>query len=114
MYIPSDIRWQLFNAIAILLGIGMLSEPLAFAYAGWIGGFLLITFYGWITCYTSVNSNNTKGRAIDHLHRAKILAHMILDDPKLRSYSDIGRKAFGTRVSPIISALFCLELFTVR
>ena len=39
---------------------------------------------------------------------------MILDDPKLRSYSDIGRKAFGTRVSPIISALFCLELFTVR
>ncbi|KAI0094699.1 transmembrane amino acid transporter protein-domain-containing protein [Irpex rosettiformis] len=86
----------LFNAIAILLGIGMLSEPLAFAYAGWIGGFLLITFYGWITCYT-----------------AKILAHMILDDPKLRSYSDIGRKAFGARMSPIISTLFCLELFTV-
>ncbi|KAI0348628.1 hypothetical protein BDW22DRAFT_1320195 [Trametopsis cervina] len=86
----------LFNAIAILLGIGMLSEPLAFAYAGWIGGMLLITFYGWITCYT-----------------AKLLAHIILDDPKLRSYSDIGRKAFGMRSGPIISALFCLELFTV-
>ncbi|KIP12032.1 hypothetical protein PHLGIDRAFT_21325 [Phlebiopsis gigantea 11061_1 CR5-6] len=86
----------LFNAIAILLGIGMLSEPLAFAYAGWIGGMALMIFYGYITCYT-----------------AKILAHIILDDPKLRSYSDIGRKAFGPRSSPFISALFCLELFTV-
>lgn len=45
---------------------------------------------------------------------AKILAHIILDDSKLRSYSDIGRKAFGSRSSPFISALFCLELFTVR
>lgn len=86
----------LFNAIAILLGIGMLSEPLAFAYAGWIGGMFLMIFYGYITCYT-----------------AKILAHIILDDVKLRSYSDIGRKAFGPRSAPLISALFCLELFTV-
>ena len=46
--------FQLFNAIAILLGIGMLSEPLAFAYAGWIGGTCLIIFYGYITCYTYV------------------------------------------------------------
>lgn len=44
--------FQLFNSIAILLGIGMLSEPLAFAYAGWICGTLLIIFYGFITCYT--------------------------------------------------------------
>ncbi|KAJ3531446.1 hypothetical protein NM688_g7572 [Phlebia brevispora] len=86
----------LFNAIAVLLGIGMLSEPLAFAYAGWIGGMVLMIFYGFITCYT-----------------AKILAHFILDDVKLRSYSDIGRKAFGSRASPLISVLFCLELFTV-
>ncbi|KZT74700.1 hypothetical protein DAEQUDRAFT_700682 [Daedalea quercina L-15889] len=86
----------LFNAIAILLGIGMLSEPLAFSYAGWIGGTVIIIFYGWITCYT-----------------AKILAHIIIDDPRLRSYSDIGKKAFGPRSGPWISAVFCLELFTV-
>ncbi|KAH8100648.1 transmembrane amino acid transporter protein-domain-containing protein [Cristinia sonorae] len=86
----------LFNAIAILLGIGMLSEPLAFSYAGWIGGSFLIIFYGFITCYT-----------------AKILAHIILADPRLRSYSDIGRKAFGRGCVPWINALFCLELFTV-
>ena len=45
---------------------------------------------------------------------AKIVAHIILDDPRLRSYSDIGRKAFGSRSSALINALFCLELFTVR
>ena len=32
----------------------MLSEPLAFAYAGWIGGMFLMIFYGYITCYTYV------------------------------------------------------------
>jgi hypothetical protein len=45
---------QLFNATALLLGIGMLSEPLAFSYAGWICGTLLIVLYGMFTCYTYV------------------------------------------------------------
>ncbi|TFK76935.1 hypothetical protein BDN72DRAFT_755228 [Pluteus cervinus] len=86
----------LFNSIAILLGIGMLSEPLAFAYAGWGAGTLLIISYGFISCYT-----------------AKILARIILSDPRLRSYSDIGRKAFGPRSTVFISIMFCLELFAV-
>ncbi|KAJ7468733.1 transmembrane amino acid transporter protein-domain-containing protein [Mycena latifolia] len=86
----------LFNSIAILLGIGMLSEPLAFAYAGWGMGFVLIIFYGFISCYT-----------------AKILAGIILSDPRLRSYADIGRKAFGPQSTLVISILFCLELFAV-
>ncbi|KAJ7278969.1 transmembrane amino acid transporter protein-domain-containing protein [Mycena rebaudengoi] len=77
-------------------GIGMLSEPLAFAYAGWGMGLVLIIFYGFISCYT-----------------AKILAGIILSDPRLRSYADIGRKAFGPRSTVIISILFCLELFAV-
>ncbi|CAE6480796.1 unnamed protein product [Rhizoctonia solani] len=87
----------LFNAIAILLGVGMLSEPLAFAYAGWIGGFILITFYGFLTCYT-----------------AKILARIILSDGRLRTYADIGQKAFGPRSNAFTSLLFCLELFSLR
>ncbi|CAE6473471.1 unnamed protein product [Rhizoctonia solani] len=86
----------LFNAIAILLGVGMLSEPLAFAYAGWIGGFMLITFYGFLTCYT-----------------AKILARIILSDGRLRTYADIGQKAFGPRSNAFTSSLFCLELFSL-
>jgi hypothetical protein len=45
-------RLQLFNAIAVLMGVGMLSEPLAFARAGWIGGTSLLILYGLLTCYT--------------------------------------------------------------
>ncbi|KAF9535855.1 transmembrane amino acid transporter protein-domain-containing protein, partial [Crepidotus variabilis] len=86
----------LFNSIAILAGIGMLSEPLAFAYAGWGVGTVLIVSYGFIACYT-----------------AKILAKVILSDPRIRSYSDIGRKAFGPVATPMISFMFCLELFAV-
>lgn len=44
----------LFNSTAILLGIGMLSEPLAFALSGWIGGTCLVIFYGAISCYSCV------------------------------------------------------------
>ncbi|KIK71192.1 hypothetical protein GYMLUDRAFT_235550 [Collybiopsis luxurians FD-317 M1] len=86
----------LFNSIAILLGIGMLSEPLAFAYAGWVTGTLLIILYGFMSCYT-----------------AKLLARIILADPKLRSYADVGRKAFGPKSTVVISIMFCLELFAV-
>ncbi|KAF9240943.1 transmembrane amino acid transporter protein-domain-containing protein [Melanogaster broomeanus] len=86
----------LFNCIAVLLGIGMLSEPLAFAYAGWFWGTVLIIFFGIITCYTS-----------------KLLAREMLLDRRLRSYADIGRKAFGPRSSLLTNSLFCLELFSV-
>ncbi|KAF9452603.1 hypothetical protein P691DRAFT_660426 [Macrolepiota fuliginosa MF-IS2] len=86
----------LFNSIAILLGIGMLSEPLAFAYSGWVMGTIIIIAYGALSCYT-----------------AKILARIICADSRLRSYADIGRKAFGPRATGFISFMFCLELFSV-
>ncbi|KAI0361716.1 hypothetical protein OH77DRAFT_1516648 [Trametes cingulata] len=92
----STFAQSLINAVAVLFGIGMLSEPLAFAYSGWIGGTILIVGYGYISCYT-----------------AKILARIVLSDPGIRSYADIGRKAFGPRSSPVISLIFGLELFTV-
>lgn len=50
----------------------------------------------------------------DFFLSAKILAHLILEDPRIRSYSDIGRKAFGPMATPAISFMFCLELFAVR
>ncbi|KAJ7655112.1 transmembrane amino acid transporter protein-domain-containing protein [Mycena polygramma] len=86
----------LFNCVAMLVGIGLLSVPLAFAYTGWIAGTLLIISYGFISCYT-----------------AKILGRMVLSDSTLRCYTDIGRKAFGGWSTPMISLMFCLELFAV-
>ncbi|KAI0036699.1 transmembrane amino acid transporter protein-domain-containing protein [Vararia minispora EC-137] len=92
----STFRQTLFNACALLLGIGMLSEPLAFSYAGWIGGTALMVFYGYLTCYT-----------------AKFLARITITDPTVRSYADIGLKAFGARSASIVSVIFCLEIFTL-
>lgn len=53
--IHSILTTQLFNAVAVLVGIGLLSLPLAFAYAGWIGGTFLLFGFAYITCYTSVH-----------------------------------------------------------
>lgn len=44
---------------------------------------------------------------------SKILARFIIADPTVRTYADIGRKAFGSKSTPFISLVFCLELFTV-
>lgn len=41
----------------------MLSEPLAFSYAGWGAGTVLIVFYGFISCYTYVVSSITRTRS---------------------------------------------------
>ncbi|KAJ9093388.1 hypothetical protein QFC21_006418 [Naganishia friedmannii] len=86
----------MFNAIAVLVGIGVLSEPLAFRYAGWIGGTLLLLAFGVVTNYT-----------------AKLLAKLILEDPGCQGYSDLGIKAFGWKARWFVDTLFCLELFAL-
>lgn len=42
----------LFNAVAVLVGIGLLSMPLAFSFAGWIGGTLMLVAFSYLTCHT--------------------------------------------------------------
>ncbi|TYJ51512.1 hypothetical protein B9479_007908 [Cryptococcus floricola] len=86
----------LFNATAVLVGIGLLSLPLAFAYAGWICGSLMLFGFGWLTCYT-----------------AKLLSRIIRADMRLTGYTDIGLKAFGRSAGIAINFLFCLELFAL-
>jgi len=47
-------------------------------------------------------------------YRAKILANIIITDPNLRTYADIGFKAFGRKSVVLTGLLFSLELFAVR
>ncbi|BEI87644.1 uncharacterized protein CcaverHIS019_0103620 [Cutaneotrichosporon cavernicola] len=86
----------LFNATAVLVGIGLLSMPLAFSYAGWIGGTLMLIGFSYITCTT-----------------AKMMARLIFVDHSLVGYTDIGRAAFGPAAGAAINVLFCLELFAI-
>ncbi|KAJ7071327.1 transmembrane amino acid transporter protein-domain-containing protein [Mycena amicta] len=86
----------LFNCLAMLIGIGLLSVPLAFALSGWVAATILILSYAYISCYT-----------------AKVLGRLILDDAKMHCYTDVAKKAFGVWSSPILGLLFCFELFAV-
>jgi hypothetical protein len=43
-----------------------------------------------------------------------VTGRIILSEPHLRSYADIGQKAFGPRSLFWISTMFCLELFAIR
>ena len=44
----------LFNTVAVLIGVGLLSESLAFYYAGWVMGTVLLVYFALLTNYTSV------------------------------------------------------------
>ncbi|KAI9638491.1 putative amino acid transporter [Dioszegia hungarica] len=84
----------LFNCVAVLVGIGILSMPLALHYMGWILGTCVLVGFGALTCHT-----------------AKLLAKLIAADPAMKGYTDLGKKAFGPWAGGAITLLFCLELF---
>ncbi|EST04772.1 Amino acid transporter, transmembrane [Kalmanozyma brasiliensis GHG001] len=85
-----------FNTVNALVGVGILALPLAFSYAGWVGGTLLFLVCGLLTNYTG-----------------KVLAKIMSKEPSLRTYADIGSYAFGPSARVLISLFFCLELWAV-
>lgn len=85
-----------FNTVNALVGVGILALPLAFSYAGWIGGVVLFLICGLLTNYTG-----------------KVLAKIMAKEPSLRTYADIGSYAFGPSARVMISLFFCLELWAV-
>eukprot|EP00475_Leptophrys_vorax_P003183 TRINITY_DN1184_c0_g1_i1.p1 TRINITY_DN1184_c0_g1~~TRINITY_DN1184_c0_g1_i1.p1 ORF type:complete len:588 (-),score=146.50 TRINITY_DN1184_c0_g1_i1:457-2220(-) len=84
-----------FNTTNVIVGIGILGFPFAFKNAGWIGGTFLICFIMAATCYTA----QLLGRCLG------------LRYPKLQSFSDIGREAFGIKMEYFIGFIFFVELF---
>ncbi|GAA6060680.1 hypothetical protein JCM10212_005062 [Sporobolomyces blumeae] len=85
----------LFNTVNVLVGVGLLADPLAFAYGGWVLGTLLLLFCALVTNYT-----------------AKMLASLMRLDPTQHTYADVLIKAFGPRSRRWIYALFVVELGT--
>lgn len=89
----STLPQSIFNSINALIGVGLLSLPLAFKMSGWIFGLLILTVTAAVTGYTG-----------------KLLARCMEYDPSLITYSDLAYVSFGTRARIIVSALFSLEL----
>ncbi|KAI9897579.1 hypothetical protein N3K66_007435 [Trichothecium roseum] len=89
----STLPQSVFNSINAIIGIGLLSLPLAFKMSGWVFGLLLLTLNASVTGYT-----------------AKLLSKCMDYDPSLITYSDLAFVSFGTRARIVVSALFSLEL----
>jgi vesicular inhibitory amino acid transporter len=89
----STLPQSVFNSINAIIGVGLLSLPLAFKMSGWIFGLVILTLTAGVTAHT-----------------AKLLAKCMEYDASLITYSDLAYVSFGTRARVIVSFLFTIEL----
>ena len=89
----STLPQTIFNSVNVLIGIGLLSLPLAFKYSGWVIGIPFFVFSAVVTSYT-----------------AKVLAQCLDIDVSMVSFADIAYVSFGSKARVAISLLFTLEL----
>ncbi|KAF2750080.1 hypothetical protein M011DRAFT_483964 [Sporormia fimetaria CBS 119925] len=89
----STLPQTVFNSVNVLVGVGLLSLPLAFRYSGWVVGLLFLAFASVATSYT-----------------AKLLAKCLDVDNSLITFADVAYVSFGNRARIAVSLLFSLEL----
>lgn len=83
----------IFNSINVLIGLGILSIPLAFHLSGWILGVLCLSLAAFSTKQTAI-----------------ILGKILDRHPNLKSYQDIGVFCFGENIGFLIMITFMLDL----
>ena len=93
----STLPQTLFNSSNTLIGVGILSLPLAFRYAGWILGFIMLMASAVITKYT-----------------AGLLAKCLDVDSSLANFADIAYVAFGRGGRAATSTFITLELLVAN
>jgi len=89
----STMPQTVFNSINVMIGIGLLSLPLAFKYSGWVIGTIFFACSAVVTSYT-----------------AKLLAKCLDVDNSLITFADLAYVSFGNRARIAVSILFSLEL----
>ena len=89
----STLPQTIFNSVNTLIGIGLLSLPLAFKLSGWLIGMCFLFLAAVVTRYT-----------------ARLLAKCLDLDHALVTFSDIAWKAFGLKVRIAVGLLFTIEL----
>ncbi|KAL2181722.1 amino acid transporter [Thermothelomyces heterothallicus CBS 202.75] len=89
----STLPQTVFNSTNVLIGVGMLSLPMGFKYAGWICGMATLLLCALVTAWT-----------------ARLLAKCMDLDPSLITFSDIAYISFGRNARIATSFLFTLEL----
>jgi vesicular inhibitory amino acid transporter len=89
----STLPQTVFNSINVLIGVGLLSLPMGFKYAGWICGMITLASCALVTSYT-----------------ARLLAKCMELDPSLITFSDLAFISFGRNARIATSVLFTMEL----
>lgn len=89
----STVPQTIFNSVNVLVGVGLLSLPLAFKYSGWLIGMVFLLFSAVATAYT-----------------AKLLAKCLDVDSSLITFADLAYVSFGNKARIGVSLLFSLEL----
>ncbi|KAJ4353834.1 uncharacterized protein N0V89_005564 [Didymosphaeria variabile] len=89
----STLPQTIFNSVNVLVGVGLLTLPLALKYSGWIVGIVFLTFAAITTQYT-----------------AKLLAKCLDVDSSLITFADLAYVSFGNGARIAVSILFSLEL----
>ncbi|GAA5849235.1 hypothetical protein JCM8547_006489 [Rhodosporidiobolus lusitaniae] len=85
----------LFNTINVLVGVGLLADPLAMADSGWAFGIGLLLFCSFTTFFTAL-----------------LLARLMKLHPSSHTYADVLIRAYGPWTRSLIYFLFVLELST--
>jgi vesicular inhibitory amino acid transporter len=89
----STLPQTIFNSVNVLVGVGLLTLPLAFKYSGWVIGAIFLTWSAIVTGYT-----------------AKLLAKCLDVDSSLITFADLAYVSFGNKARIAVSILFSLEL----
>lgn len=89
----STLPQTIFNSVNVLIGVGLLTLPLALKYSGWLIGMLFLTWSAIVTSYT-----------------AKLLAKCLDVDTSLITFADLAFVSFGNKARIAVSMLFSLEL----
>ncbi|KAI9499430.1 transmembrane amino acid transporter protein-domain-containing protein [Zychaea mexicana] len=94
--LKSTFLQSVFNAVNVLIGIGILALPLAFRCGGWLFGSLIFFFCAAGTNYT-----------------AKIIVRCLDASSGAATYGDMGAAAFNESGRTLVSGFFIVELMTI-
>lgn len=89
----STLPQTIFNSTNVLIGVGLLSLPMAIKYSGWVCGMVFLLLSAVVTAYT-----------------AALLAKCMDVDASLITFADLAFVSYGQKARIATSVLFTLEL----